>query len=177
MHPLVQSRKANGRHAYELFVDGEPVAQLEWRQDEQRRRDAGWWLVNRAGSRPPRRLHVDRAIDDLAADARRPAAEWADDADSLALLTADLALLRAERLLAGRIAMREERDALPAGAYEIVVDGVDVVELAMALPHVAVHRLDDVLVVSGDFDAASIRAALDRLGQIGARIVAVTWDR
>jgi hypothetical protein len=172
--PRYQRRPAAAPHSFEL-VRGESVeARLEWRQDVTHRGALGWF-VRIGHARAPRRLDVDPAIAALAADGERASAEWSEDADSLAMLTAGVALHRAEQLLRGLLGSPPEAGdpQFTPGPYEILVSGCDAVAVAVVLPTTAIYEWGGMVVVTDEFDQDSLRAMLDRLAQIGAEVVGV----
>jgi hypothetical protein len=162
------------RHCFDLLNNGAVEATLAWLQDADCRDRVGWYLMRPGRARAPRRLAVDRAIEDLAAELRRPDAVWLEDADSLAMLTADRALQHALRLVRGELPASPDRlESFRPGRYEVLVADAELVSLGSAFPALALSRWGGVVVLEGAFDAASMQAARDRLARLGARVVGV----
>ena len=86
-------------HVYAVRCSGRGVGRLRWRQLAHDRGRTGWYLTCVDAPGGEQRVFVDVALEQLAADRQRGAAEWSDDADSAAVLSAPLALARVRALL------------------------------------------------------------------------------
>lgn len=172
MHPKPEPSNAP-EHAYDLFMNGQVVARLEWRTDA--RRDAGWYLL-RPGE--AERLDIDSAIDALALDDRSSTVDWELHAALGALLSAPLAIDTAERRLHGRPERQvgRFRRLSEAARFEIYVDGIDRMLLAHAVPELPVASVSDVCVLSGTMHLEAFERVARRVAVLGGRVVAVFRD-
>ena len=118
-------------HAYELFEDSRAVGRLEWRSRP--RADAGWYVT--LPPRPPDRLSVDPAIDQLARDIKSSDSDWELSAELSAILSTAMAIDAADRLLHPHAELPRRRfNRLSSGPYEIHVTDIEPNVLAHAVP-------------------------------------------
>lgn len=158
------------RHAYELFEDGRPVGRLEWRARP--RAAVGWYLI--LPPRPPDRLCVDPAIDQLAHDSTSADRDWELSAELSAILSTAMAVDAADRLLHPQAELPNHRfDRLSSGPYEIHVTGIEPTVLAHAVPELPLTAVSDVRVLEGVLYEDALTIALRRIALLGGRIVAV----
>jgi hypothetical protein len=154
-------------HSYPLFSDGRAVGRLVWRAEP--RQSAGWFLVPEEGA--PRKLSVDAAIDDLAAqggDARA----WSLHAEVAAILSTALALDAAERMVNERPPRGQGRfRRLERTHFEIQVKGVAPAVLARAVPEMAISSVSEVVALEGDLPGDAVPTVLRRLALLGGTVV------
>jgi hypothetical protein len=156
-------------HSYPLFSDGRAVGRLVWRA--QPRHSAGWFLVPEDGT--PRKLSVDAAIDDLAAQVG-DAHAWALHGEVAAILSTALALDAAERALHERPPRRFGRfGRVERARYEIYVKDVSPRVLGRAVPEMAISFVSDVVALEGDLPGDAIPVILRRLSLLGGTVVEV----
>jgi hypothetical protein len=163
-------REVSRPHAYELFDEGRPVGRLEWRSHP--RPAVGWYVT--LPPRPPDRLNVDPAIDQLAADRSSSDREWELNAELSAILSTAMAVDSTYRLLHPRAEPRRRRfNRLSSGRYEIQVTEIDSAVLAHAVPELPLTAAADVRVLAGVLRDDALAAALRRIELLGGRVVAV----
>jgi hypothetical protein len=170
----LQQRPMHSAHAFELRFDGRLVAQVEWHQDPHRRELVGWYLITSDTRDGKRRLDVDPAIDTLARQRERADPQWTADADSVAALSATMALVRAERMLHGTEAPAASRPP-DVRRYELWLTSADADTIGLALPALALSARTDVLVACGRLDDAGLQAVLRRLRELGTHLLGL-WD-
>ena len=157
-------------HAYELFEDSRPVGRLEWRARP--RTDAGWYVT--LPSRPPDRLSVDPAIDQLARDIKSSDSDWELSAELSAILSTGMAIDAADRLLHPRAELPRRRfNRLASGPYEIHVTDIEPTVLAHAVPELPLTAASDVRILTGELHEDALTLALRRIALLGGRVVAV----
>ena len=158
-------------HAYEIYDDGRRVGRLEWRLHP--RSIAGWYLA--LDPRPPQRLEVDPAIDELARDKRSAPHDWELHAELAAILSTALALDAAELFLhPERELPRGRFRRMPTfGSYEIHIADVDPAILARAVPELHMDSVANVVILAGELAGIGLETALRRVALLGGRVVAV----
>jgi hypothetical protein len=157
-------------HAYELFEDSRPVGRLEWRSRP--RADAGWYVT--LPPRPPDRLSVDPAIDQLARDIKSSESDWELSAELSAILSTAMAIDAADRLLHPRAELPRRRfNRLSSGPYEIHVTDIEPTVLAHAVPELPLNAASDVRILAGELHDDALTMALRRIPLLGGRVVAV----
>ena len=161
-------------HRYDLYDHDRAVGRLEWRLHP--RDQSGWYLVCPPDA--PRRLDVDPAIDELAADAHSGEHDWELSAELAAILSTALALDAAEKALHPRTdALRGRfRRLSTARRYEIYVTGLDPTLLAHAVPELPLTAVSDASVLEGDLLPDGFATVIRRIELLGGRIVAVFGD-
>ena len=171
MWPERQSRGDARPHAYDLFDEGSHIGTLHWRARP--RRTAGWYLT-RTGT-APRRLFVDTAIDELSRDERSTTHDWELHAELAAILSTALALDAAGRAIHPERAQgtRRFRRGLAAGRYEIHVTDVEPAILARVTPELHLDAVSNVAILAGELLEGGLEVAMQRIGLVGGRIVAV----
>jgi hypothetical protein len=171
MWPEQQPRGEARPHAYDLYDDGSQIGTLHWRARP--RRAAGWYLTRSGGA--PERLFVDTAIDELARDERSTAHDWDLHAELAAILSTALALDAAGRAIHPERAQgtRRFRRGLAAGRYEIHVTDVEPAILARIAPELHLDSVSNVTILAGQLLEGGLEVAIQRIGLVGGRIVAV----
>jgi hypothetical protein len=171
MWPERQSRGEARPHAYDLYDEGSHIGTLHWRARP--RRTVGWYLT-RNGNRPER-LFVDAAIDELARDERSTTHDWELHAELAAILSTALALDAAGRVLHPERAQgtRRFRRGLAGGRYEIHVTDVEPMILARVAPELHLDSVSNVAILAGELLEGGLELAMQRIGLVGGRIVAV----
>ena len=170
MWPDPERRDVARPHAYELFEDGRPIGRLEWRSRP--RSDAGWYVTR--PPRPPDRLNVDPAIEQLARDIKSSHHDWELSAELSAILSTAMALDSADRLLHPRVEFPRRRfNRLSSGPCEIHVTGIDPTVLAHAVPELPLTTASDVRILTGELHEDALTFALRRIALLGGRVVAV----
>lgn len=170
----LEQRPTCSAHAFELRFDDRLVAHVEWHQDAHRRDLVGWYLISSDSGARERRLEVDPAIDMLARQHDRTDPQWTAAADSVAALSAAMALVRAERVLHGT----QTRTASPPTGvrrYEFWLTRADADRIGFALPALALSTRGGLLIASGRLDDAGLQAVLGRLRALGTRLLGL-WD-
>ena len=157
-------------HAYELFEDSRAVGRLEWRSHP--RADAGWYVT--LPPRPPDRLSVDAAIDQLARDIKSSDSDWELSAELSAILSTAMAIDAADRLLHPHAELPHRRfNRLSSGPYEIHVTDIEPNVLAHAVPELPLTAAADVRILTGELHEDALTMALRRIALLGGRVVAV----
>jgi hypothetical protein len=172
MWPEYERRgKPRPLHEYEIYDDGRQVGRLEWRLRP--RSITGWYLT--IDARPPQRLGVDPAIDELSRDKRSAAHDWELHAELAAILSTALALDAAELFLhPEREVLRGRFRRKPSfGGYEIHVTDVDPAILARAVPELHLESVANVVILAGVLAGIGLETALRRIALLGGRVVAV----
>jgi hypothetical protein len=171
MWPERQSHSEARPHAYDLYDEGSHIGTLHWRARP--RRTVGWYLT-RNGTRPER-LFVDTAIDELARDERSTTHDWELHAELAAILSTALALDAAGRVLHPERAQgtRRFRRGLAPGRYEIHVTDVEPMILARVAPELHLDSVSNVAILAGELLEGGLELAMQRIGLVGGRIVAV----
>ncbi len=165
-----EHRGAARPHAYDLFEDGKPIGRLEWRARS--RREVGWYVV--APPRPPQRIHVDTAIDNLARDAHSSDHEWELSAELSAILSTAPAVDAAERFLhPNPLTPRRRFNRMSSGPYEIHVIDIEPDILFHAVPELPLTAVSEVRILEGVLHEDALAAALRRISLLGGRVVAV----
>jgi hypothetical protein len=166
-----RERRAVARpHTYELYEDGRPVGRLEWRS--QPRSAVGWYVT--LPPRPPDRLSVDPAIDQLARDLTSPERDWELNAELSAILSTAMAVDATDRLLHPRAELPRRRfNRFTTGPYEIHVTGIEPTVLAHAVPELPITAVSDVRILEGELHEVALTIALRRISLLGGRVVAV----
>jgi hypothetical protein len=168
--PDPQRRDVARLHVYELYEDGRPIGRLEWRS---RPRPAVGWYVT-LPPRPPDRLSVDPAIDQLARDRTSSDRDWELNAELSAILSTAMAVDATDRLLHPRAEVRRRRfNRLSTGPYEIHVTGIEPTVLAHAVPELPITAVSDVRILEGELHEVALTIALRRISLLGGRVVAV----
>jgi hypothetical protein len=159
------------QHGYEIYDEGRRVGRLEWRLRP--RSIVGWYLT--VDPRPPQRLRVDPAIDELARDRRAVEHDWDLHAELAAILSTALALDAAELFLhPERELPRGRFRRKPAfGSYEIHVTDVEPAILSRAVPELHLESVANVAVLGGELAGIGLETALRRIALLGGRVVAV----
>jgi hypothetical protein len=172
--PADEPHGAPRPHRYDLHDHDRAVGRLEWRLHP--RSAAGWYLVRPPDG--PRRLDVDPAIDELAADERSSEHDWELSAELAAILSTSLALDAAERELHPRSdTLRGRfRRLNTARRYEIYVTGLDTALLGHAVPELPLTAVSDASVLEGHLLPDGFAAVIRRIELLGGRIVAVFGD-
>ena len=154
------------RDRWHLHCNGRPLGRLEWRQ---RPRDqAGWYVV--CGHYVPRRLDVDPAVDELAADRTSTPEVWALNAELARTLSFSLALDAADRLLnPGRRPVVTGRE----GAHVLYLVGVSADLLGQAVPEMRIEPLRGSLTLVGHIAGAALERAVRRICLLGGRVVGI----
>jgi hypothetical protein len=163
--------KPRPQHEYEVYDDGRRVGRLEWRPRP--RSVAGWYLT--VEPRPPHRLRVDPAIDELARDKRSSAHDWELHAELAAILSTAFALDAAELVLhpERELPRGRFRRKPTFGSYEIHVADVDPPILARAVPELHMESVANVVILAGQLAGIGLETALRRITLLGGRVVAV----
>jgi hypothetical protein len=163
--------KPRPQHAYEVHDDGHRVGRLEWRLRP--RSVAGWYLT--IDPRPPQRLKVDPAIDELARDKRSAAHDWELHAELAAILSTALALDAAELYLhpERELPRGRFRRKPTFGSYEIHIADLDPAILARAVPELHMDSVANVVILAGELAGIGLETALRRVALLGGRVVAV----
>ena len=170
MWPDPESRDLARPHAYELFEDSRAVGRLEWRSHP--RTAAGWYVT--LPPRPPDRLNVDPAIEQLARDISSSDTDWELSAELSAILSTAMAVDAADRLLHPRAEFPRRRfNRLSSGPYEIQVTDIEPTVLAHAVPELPLTTAADVRILTGELHDDALTVALRRIALLGGRIVAV----
>src|SRR4051812_44756952 len=171
MWPEQNPRDEPRPHSYDLFDEGEPVATLHWLARP--RRAVGWYMT-RAGEAPAR-LFVDSAIEELARDERSTTHDWELHAELAAILSTALALDAACRVIhpARAQGTRRFRRGLAAGRYEIHITDVEPTILARVVPELHLDAVSNVAILAGELLEGGLELAMQRVGLVGGRIVAV----
>ena len=168
--PEPERRDVARPHAYELFEDRRSIGRLEWRS---RPRSAAGWYVS-LPPRPPDRLSVDPAIDQLARDVSSSDSEWELSAELSAILSTAMAVDAADRLLHPRAEFPHRRfNRLSSGPYEIHVTEIEPTVLAHAVPELPLKAASDVRILTGELHEDALTVALRRIALLGGRVVAV----
>jgi hypothetical protein len=168
--PDPQRRDVAQPHVYELYEDGRPIGRLEWRASP--RSAVGWYVT--LPPRPPDRLGVDPAIDQLAGDRTSPDHDWELSAELSAILSTAMAVDATDRLLHPHAERRRRRfNRLSTGAYEIHVTGIEPTVLAHAVPELPLTAVSDVRILEGELHEDALTTALRRITLLGGRVVAV----
>jgi hypothetical protein len=161
---------APSSHRYPLFDGDRPAGVLVWRS--QPRQYAGWFVLPHDGA--PRRLEVDPAVDELAADRRSDEPAWELHAELAAILSTSMALDAAERTIHDRPHRHGGRfRRLTADGYEIYVKNLTPEVLGRTVPELAVSSVSDVVVLEGRLLADAVPVILRRLALLGGSVVAV----
>jgi len=171
MWPEQQPRGEARPHAYDLFDEGTQIGTLHWRARP--RRAVGWYLT-RLG-KGPEPLFVDTAISDLSRDERSTAHDWDLHAELAAILSTALALDAAGRELHPERAQgtRRFRRGLAAARYEIHVTDVEPAILSRITPELHLDSVSNVTILAGELLEGGLEVAIQRIGLVGGRIVAV----
>jgi hypothetical protein len=171
MWPERQPRDEARPHAYDLYDEGSQIGTLLWRARP--RRAVGWYLT--LSGAPAVRLFVDTAIDELARDERSTAHDWDLHAELAAILSSALALDAAGRVVHPERAQgtRRFRRGLAAGRYEIHVTDVETAILARITPELHLDSVSNVTILAGELMQGGLEVAIQRIGLVGGRIVAV----
>jgi hypothetical protein len=158
-------------HAYDIYDEGRRIGRLEWRLRP--RSVAGWYLA--LDPRPPQRLRVDPAIDELARDKRSPAHDWDLHAELAAILSTALALDAAELFLhpERELSRGRFRRKPTFGSYEIHATDVKPEILARAVPELHLESVANVVILAGELAGIGLETALRRIALLGGRVVAV----
>jgi hypothetical protein len=168
--PDPQRRDVARPHVYELYEDGRRIGRLEWRW---RPRSAVGWYVT-LPPRPPDRLSVDPAIDQLARDRTSSDRDWELNAELSAILSTAMAVDATDRLLHPRARSRRRRfNRLSTSPYEIHVTGIEPTVLAHAVPELPLTAVSDVRILEGELHDDALTTALRRIALLGGRVVAV----
>jgi hypothetical protein len=163
--------KPRQQHAYDIYDEGRRVGRLEWRLRP--RSVVGWYLA--LDPRPPQRLRVDPAIDELARDKRSAAHEWDLHAELAAILSTAFALDAAELFLhpERELPRGRFRRKPTFGSYEIHVADVRPDMLARAVPELHLESVANVVILAGELAGIGLETALRRIALLGGRVVAV----
>jgi hypothetical protein len=170
----LEQRPTRSAHAFELRFHDRLVAHVEWHQDPHRRDLVGWYLISSDSGARERRLDVDPAIDMLARQRDRTDPQWTAAADSVAALSATMALVRAEHMLHGTTT-RTPSPPTAMRRYEFWLTRADAETIGFALPALAFSTRGDLLIASGRLDDAGLQAVLGRLRELGTRLLGL-WN-
>jgi hypothetical protein len=170
MWPERQPREARP-HAYDLYDEGSHIGTLHWRARP--RRAVGWYLTRTGAA--PERMFVDTAIDEMSRDERSTAHDWELHAELAAILSTALALDAAGRAIHPERAQgtRRFRRGLAAGRYEIHVTDCEPAILARVAPELHLDSVSNVAILAGELLDGGLEVAIQRIGLVGGRIVAV----
>ena len=146
------------------------MGRLEWRSRP--RAAAGWYVT--LPPRPPDRLNVDPAIDQLSRDRTSSDHDWDLNAELSAILSTAMAVDAADRLLHPRAEFPRRRfNRLSSGPYEIHVTDIEPGVLAHAVPELPLSAVSDVRILEGELHDDALTCALRRIALLGGRVVAV----
>ena len=122
----------------------------------------------------PRRLAVDPAVDELAADSQSDDHAWELHAELAAILSTALALDAAERTIHERPRRRGRRfRRLRTDRYEIYVKEITPEVLGRTVPELAVSSASDVVLLEGRLLSDAVPTILRRLTLLGGTVTAV----
>ena len=171
MWPEQQPRGEARPHAYDLFDEGTQIGTLHWRARP--RRAVGWYLT-RSG-KGPEPLFVDTAIRGFSPTSARRRTIGTCTPSWRAILSTALALDAAGRELHPERAQgtRRFRRGLAAGRYEIHVTDVEPAILSRITPRLHLDSVSNVTILAGELLDGGLEVAIQRIGLVGGRIVAV----
>jgi hypothetical protein len=150
-------------HAYGIALRGHTVAHVWWEQDPDRREVLGWYVRDLRSPAAVQRLHIDRAVEALAAALQDGDDEWSRAASAVAHRTTEPALEHARRLVSS-----SEHEI-----YEIHVAGLDPQLLATRFPTLVVTISGAAVALAGRLRAVELANLLRVVRELGGTVMAV----